>query len=178
MNIDEFIKPNYTYMEVPEEFMCIYHKLLYYLADFGEDALKECETACSGKNKNILKCWGMFQSALAAKALGKDKLAEVLIKYIDTQLELIYRGTDKEMFNGGFILPIDENGYVHALASCANAIEFYLHNPLEPPYKYGDSDDEVFEPGNLYVRYNNEMSKHRDFYIEDDHLFVKSDLQV
>ena len=54
MEVKDFIKDGYIYLEIPEAWLCTYHKLLYYLADFGEDALKNCETSCSGKNKNIL----------------------------------------------------------------------------------------------------------------------------
>lgn len=171
----KFISDGYTYLAIPEEWLCLYHKLLYYLADFGEVALKDCETSCSGKNKNILKCWGMFQSAIAAKSLGKDKLANTLIKYVDAQLELIYKNSDKDMFSGGFIFPIDENGYVKGLNSCANSIEFYVHGPLEPVEVV---DDFTFEPGKLYARVFGNQSAKRNFFIEENDLIVESDLTV
>ena len=117
----------------------------------------------------------MFQSDIAAKSLGKDKLANTLIKYVDAQLELIYKGSDKDMFNGGFILPIDENGYVKGLNSCANNIEFYVHGPLEPVEIV---DDFTFEPGRLYVRIGDNNSAKRNFYIEENDLIVESDLAI
>lgn len=175
MEDTNFISDGYTYLAIPEEWLCLYHKLLHYLADFGENALRDCETSCSGRNKNILKCWGMFQSAIAAKSLGKDKLANTLIKYVDAQLELIYKGEDKNIFNGGFILPIDENGYVKGLNSCANTITFYVHGPLE---KLVVTDNITFEPGVLYARIGNGQSEKRNFYIEENDLIVESELTV
>ena len=176
MIIDEFVQKGYTYLEIPEEWMCLYHKLLTYLADFGEDALKECETACTGKHKNIIKCWGLFQSALAARSLGKDKLANTLIKYIEAQLELVYKGEDKEEFNGGFILPVDETGHVYGLMSCANNIQFYVHHPLEEKQTIviDEQTQETmdFYPGRLYVRLSDGKSKHRDFYINEKYFNV------
>lgn len=171
----KFKNNSYTYLEIPKEWLCLYHKLLYYLADFGEDAIKNCETSCNGKNKNILKCWGMFQSAIAAKSLGKDKLANTLIKYVDAQLELIYKGENKDLFSGGFILPVDENGYVKGLNSCANSIEFYVHGPLEPVEVV---DGFTFNPGVLYARINDGQSVKRNFYIEENDLIVESDLAI
>ena len=175
MALGDFVNKGYTYMEIPEEWLCLYHKLLHYLADFGENALKDCETSCSGRNKNILKCWGMFQSALAAKSLGKDKLANTLIKYVDAQLELIYKNSDEQPFDGGFILPIDENGYVKGLNSCANSIEFYVHGPLE---EIEFIDNIEFKPGHLYVRIADGRSSKRNFYIEENDLYVESELQI
>lgn len=175
MEDTNIISDGYTYLAIPEEWLCLYHKLLHYLADFGENALRDCETSCSGRNKNILKCWGMFQSAIAAKSLGKDKLANTLIKYVDAQFELIYKGSDKDMFNGGFILPIDENGYIKGLNSCANTISFYVHGPLEKPVV---TDNITFEPGMLYARIGNGQSEKRNFYIEENDLIVESELTV
>lgn len=167
----KFTTNSYTYLAIPEEWSCLYNKLLYYLADFGENALKDCEASCSGRNKNILKCWGMFQSAIAAKSLGKDKLANTLIKYVDAQLELIYKGENKDLFSGGFILPIDENGYVKGLNGCASSIKFYVHGPLEPVEIV---DGVTFEPGVLYARIIDGQNIRRNPYIEENDLIVES----
>ena len=171
MELNEFLKSGYVYLEIPEDWLCIYHKLLHYLADFGEDALKNCDTSCTGKNKNILKCWGMFQSALAAKSIGDDKLANTLIKYVDAQLDLIYNNSNEEIFKSAFILPIDENGYVKGLNSCGNSISFYLHGPLDEPIV---EENITIMPGCLYARLGNNVNK--DFYIENNNLYMKEQI--
>ena len=97
-----------VYLEIPYDYLCIYQQLLTYLADFGEDALRDCDSTCKGANKGIIQCWNMFQAAIASKALGRDKEASVLIKYIEAQLQLIYKGTDLDIYSAGELFPIDE----------------------------------------------------------------------
>lgn len=112
-------KPQYVYMMIPTEWVCVYHKLLVYLSDFGLEMLNDCQAGCKGRNKTITDCWNVFQSALAAKALGKDKQAELFITYIKAQLKSIYKVGDKEEFEGGYAYPIDENGELYAMVSCS-----------------------------------------------------------
>ena len=76
------IEPQYVYMTVPSKYVCVYHKLLVLMAQYGLDMLNDCSATCKGNNKNIITCWNMFQSAMAAYQLGQDKLAETLLKYI------------------------------------------------------------------------------------------------
>ena len=70
------ISPQYVYMTVPSKYVCVYHKLLVLMAQYGLDMLNDCSATCKGNNKNIVTCWNMFQSAMAAYQLGQDKLAE------------------------------------------------------------------------------------------------------
>ena len=74
------ITPEYVYLTIPREYVCTYHKLLIYLSDFGKALLDDCSSSCKGDNKTVIDCWNMFQSALACKALGKDKEAELLCR--------------------------------------------------------------------------------------------------
>ena len=71
------VSADYVYMIIPEEYICIYHKLLICLADYGEEALKDCKAACKGQNLYIIQCWNMFQSALACHALGLLDKADI-----------------------------------------------------------------------------------------------------
>lgn len=121
------ITPEYVYLTIPADWVCLYHKLLVYLADFGLDALKDCSAECNGTNKRIIKCWNMFNAALAAKALNRTKEANVLIKYITAQLETIYDKEGKEQYTGRFSLPVDENGMLKAYITCkCNESKFYI----------------------------------------------------
>ena len=112
------IKPKQVYMMIPTKWVCIYHKLLVYMSDFGLEMLQDCQAGCKSRNRTITDCWNTFQAALAAENLGKTKEAEVLITYIKAQLKAIYKSTDKEDFNGGYVYPINEDGTVEALISC------------------------------------------------------------
>ena len=98
------INPQYVYMTVPSKYVCVYHKLLVLMAQYGLDMLNDCSATCKGNNKNIVTCWNMFQSAMAAYQLGQDKLAETLLKYIKGQLNIIYEGSEQVQYSGSITL--------------------------------------------------------------------------
>lgn len=151
----QFEEVQYLYLTIPSEYVCIYHKLLSQLADFGLDALRDCNSTCKGTNKTIIQCWNMFQAAIAAKELGKDKEAETLIKYIEAQLELVYAGTENNIYLGGRLYHIDENGHVYGDVSCTTNTRF-----------------RVTEGGKLYQYFLNENSKKSQCEIDEAHLIT------
>lgn len=118
--------PQFVYMMIPSEYVCVYHRLLVYLSDFGKELLSDCSAACRGTNKTVVDCWNVFQSAVACYNLGKLKEAETYIKYINAQLELIYKGTGNKVYDDNFIAPIDEEGHIKALVSCGQQTKFYI----------------------------------------------------
>ena len=69
----------YTYLDVPSKYNCVYKRLLIKLSDLGVDMIKDCTSTCKGINRQVINCWNMFQSAMAAYQLGQDKLAETLL---------------------------------------------------------------------------------------------------
>jgi len=162
----------FIYLEIPIDYACTYHKLLTYMADYGEDAIKECDSACKGNNKSIIKCWNMFQAALAAYEIGRIKEANLLINYINAQLDTIYKKTDYIPELNGTIEPIDEKGHVFGTLTCRNYIEFYVHI---------EETNEDFKQGHLYAKILNESSGARDFEkITDEQLdlIVKSNYRL
>ena len=152
------IQPEYVFMTIPAEYVCIYHKLLVYLSDFGLELLQDCQASCAAKNKSIIDCWNMFQSMIACHNLGQTDKAEVFKKYIEAQLEIYYKGSDKEVYNGGMVYPITPDGHLKAEVSCSNNIKFEV-DPLT---------------GKLYQKYLDEQSTTKDFFIKDDNLIVES----
>lgn len=120
------ITAKYTYMVIPTEYVCVYHKLLVYLADFGKALLTDCSAACKGSSKTVVDCWNMFQSAIACYNLDRKKEAETYIKYIEAQLKLIYKGTGKDVYDDRFVVPLDEKGHISAIVSCGNETKFYV----------------------------------------------------
>ena len=110
------IKPEYLYITIPAEYVCVYHRIMVMLADYGEEMLKDCKASCTDRNSNVIECFNMFNAAIAARKLGKDKLAETLIKYIKTKINQIYRGSDNSTET--FIFPVDENGHIKSIVSC------------------------------------------------------------
>src|SRR5574344_385649 len=148
------IEPEYIYVTVPAEYICVYHRILAMLADYGEDMLKDCKASCTNRNSNVIECFNMFNAAVAARKLGNDKLAETLIKYIKAKINQMYRGVDNST---SFVFPVDENGQLKAFVSCNERPMFYINpedgelyehkfgNGFEEHFGLGDEDTDISE---------------------------------
>ena len=160
------IEPEYVYVTIPAEYICVYHRILAMLADYGEDMLNDCKASCTDRNSNVIDCFNMFNAAVAARKLGKDKLAETLIKYIKAKINQMYRGVDNST---SFVFPIDENGQLKAFVSCNERPMFYI-NPEDGElyeHKFGNGFEEHFGLGDE----DNDISKE----IDRDKLIVTLD---
>lgn len=157
------IQPEYLYLTIPADYICTYHKLLVYLADFGKNLLNDCSAACKGNNKIVIDCWNLFQSALACRTIGQDKQASLFIDYINKQLEQIYKGTNKEVFNGSNYYSITPDGKLKALVSCQT-----------PNIKF----EVDLNTGELYQKYLDEKPDKDVFVIDDDDLIVESENKI
>lgn len=78
----------YIYLTIPEQYKCVYEKILVKLSDLGIDIVKDCGATCRGINRSVINCWNMFQAACAAYNLGEEKKAHLLMHYINVQLNL------------------------------------------------------------------------------------------
>ena len=148
------VEPEYVYVTIPAEYICVYHRILAMLADYGEDMLKDCKASCTDRNSNVIDCFNMFNAAIAARKLGKDKLAETLIKYIKAKINQMYRGVDNST---SFVFPVDENGQLKAFVSCNERPMFYINpedgelyehkfgNGFEEHFGLGDEDNDISE---------------------------------
>lgn len=94
---NEHLIGDYIYLSVPSEWLYTYRKLLFLLSCAGKEMLDDCNYACKNNGKNVYNCWSIFQSALAAKALGEDKKANLFIDYIDKQLNIYAKNYDVEI---------------------------------------------------------------------------------
>lgn len=140
------IQPEYVYVTIPAEYICVYHRILAMLADYGEDMLKDCKASCTDRNSGVIECFNMFNAAVAARKLGKIKLAETLIKYIKEKINMIYQGNDNST---SFVFPIDENGQLKAFVSCGERPRFEI-NPDDGAlyeHKFNNGFDEHFKLG-------------------------------
>ena len=140
------IEPEYIYVTIPAEYICVYHRILAMLADYGEDMLKDCKASCTDRNSGVIECFNMFNAAVAARKLGKDKLAETLIKYIKAKINQIYGGKDNST---SFVFPVDENGQLKAFVSCGERPRFEI-NPDDGElyqHKFHEGFDEHFRLG-------------------------------
>ena len=161
----------YVYVTIPAEYICVYHRILAMMADYGEEMLKDCKASCTDKNNNVIECFNMFNSAVAARKLGKDKLAETIIKYVKAKINQIYKGIDNST---NFVFPVDETGKLKAFVSCGERPKFEI-NPdsgelLE--HKFNNGFDEHFHLGSEDTdpTYNTHIStedvKDKGLYVE------------
>lgn len=134
----EEVKVEYVYLTIPAEYICIYHKLVMAVSEMGKDIIDDCNYTCQNKGKNIVNCWNLFQSAVANYNLGNYKEANFYIKYIDKQIELIYKN-DKHVYPTSMPVKITPDGRLHATVSCCSQQRFYVDA----------------ETGKLYREFNN-----------------------
>lgn len=180
------IEPEYVYLTIPAEYICVYHKILAMLADYGEEMLQDCKANCTDRNSNVIECFNMFNSAIAARKLGKDKLAETIIKYIKAKINQIYKGKDNST---SFVFPVDEHGYIKAFVSCnehplfeinpddMNLYKHYYETNNLDHYSLGDEDEDdkikgEIDPLLLDVTFD------ARFEVVDDHVLPCGDLKI
>lgn len=171
------VEPEYVYVTIPAEYICVYHKILAMLADYGEAMLKDCKASCSDRNSNVIDCFNMFNAAVAARKLGKDKLAETLIKYIKAKINQMYRGVDNST---GFVFPVDENGQLKAFVSCTERPMFYI-NPEDGElyeHKFGNGFEEHFGLGDEDNNISEEIERDKLIVTLDPRYDVVNDITV
>ena len=171
------IEPEYVYVTIPAEYICVYHRILAMLADYGEDMLKDCKASCTDRNSNVIDCFNMFNAAVAARKLGKDKLAETLIKYIKAKINQIYRGVDNST---SFVFPVDENGQLKAFVSCNERPMFYI-NPEDGElyeHKFGNGFEEHFGLGDEDNYISEEIERDKLVVTLDPRYDVVNDITV
>lgn len=117
------INPEYIYMTIPADYFCTYHKILILLSEYGVDMLNDCQAGCSNQNKSIINCFNMFNAAVAARKLGQNKTAEIIMKYVNGQLNIIH---NYEEIDTKIVFPVDENGYLKAIVSCGENPTFTI----------------------------------------------------
>ena len=124
MSYRKEVIPEYIYLTIPAEYVCVYHRIMAMLADYGEEMLKDCKAACTDRNSGVIECYNMFNAACAARLLGQDKKAQLIINYIKAKINQIYKGKDNST---SYVFPIDENGKLKAFVSCNDRPRFWIN---------------------------------------------------
>lgn len=86
----EYRDPAYVYSKVPTKYYGVYLTLLKLLSDNGETLLNDCVSACKSSSHKLISLWNMFNAACGAYLNNNKKLADVLIKTITSQLNIMY----------------------------------------------------------------------------------------
>lgn len=118
------IEPEYVYVTIPAEYICVYHRILAMLADYGIEMLQDCKANCTERNSGVIECFNMFNAAVACRKLGKTKEANVIITYIKAKINSIYQSKDNST---SFVFPVDETGQLKAFVSCGERPIFEIN---------------------------------------------------
>lgn len=145
------VKAEYVYMSIPSEYMCTYMRLLTLMSDIGKQLLEDCNATCKGSGKNIVNCWNMFQSAVAAYQLGRANEANFLINYIEKQVANLYKVNGMD-YNVVGKFPISSDGKVKAICSCGEPMKIEIETSDKEAYEEYElhKDD-----GKVFVMSNN-----------------------
>ena len=127
----------FVYVTIPAEYLCVYHKILVLLADYGIEMLKDCKASCTDRNSGVIECFNMFNAAVAAYKLNNTSLANTLITYVKAKIEQIYKGR----VDTTFVFPLDEDNNIRSFVSCEETIKLFI-NPLDNELFANTFDDD------------------------------------
>lgn len=154
------IVPERVYMTIPVDYICTYHKIIMYIADFGKDIINDCKATCNTKGRTINSCWNLFQSAVANYNIGNKKEAQFFIDYIEKQLDLMYQGVSNRSYPKSMPIKITPDGHLQAILTCNNGTHFVVDS----------------ETGRLYQEYletNNSIPDENEYEIESNNLIYQ-----
>lgn len=143
----------YVYITIPKDYVCIYTKILIMFVDFGLDLLNDCKASCNDRNRKIIDCYNMFNAAIAARQLNETKQAEVLIKYVEKQINLMYNNNPP---CPDLVYKVTEDGKLLARVDCGNKPTFIVdvdngiltsETKGQPTSEYGLSDKDISSTG-------------------------------
>lgn len=127
----------FVYITIPKEYLCVYHKILVMLADYGIEMLDDCKASCTERNSGVIECFNMFNAAVAAYKLNNTSLANTLITYVKAKIEQIYKGR----VDTTFVFPLDEDNNIRSFVSCEETIKLFI-NPLDNELFANTFDDD------------------------------------
>ena len=80
---------DFLYLKIPDEYSCVYNKLLNSLSSLGLKGLLDCKGLSLPCNniKNIIDSWNMFQISCAAYELGEVDKADTIINFINKKMK-------------------------------------------------------------------------------------------
>lgn len=168
------VELEYVYVTIPAEYICVYHRILAMLADYGEEMLKDCKASCTDRNSGVIECFNMFNAAVAARKLKKDKLAETLIKYIKAKINQIYGGEDNST---SFVFPVDETGQLKAFVSCGERPKFEINSDdmhlYEHKFDNGFTEHYYLGDEDMSETYDDDEEAYANYVEEDSGLTVE-----
>lgn len=123
INIKEILLSD-IYLLIPENYITIYQKLITLIIN-NNKAIKEKPD--NVVNKQIIDCWNLFQSAVAAYNLGFEKDADFFISFINCNIDNIINKYG-EIYNETFYLEHPDMIGIRGSEITIDDINFYVDN--------------------------------------------------
>lgn len=123
INIKEILLSD-IYLLIPENYITIYQKLITLIIN-NNKAIKEKPD--NVVNKQIIDCWNLFQSAVAAYNLGFIKQADFFINFIDCHINNIINKYG-EIYNETFYFEHPDMIGIRGTEITIDDIDFYVNN--------------------------------------------------
>lgn len=140
INIKEILLSD-IYLLIPENYITIYQKLITLIIS-NNKAIKEKPD--NVVNKQIIDCWNLFQSAVAAYNLGFEKDADFFISFINCNIDNIINKYG-EIYNETFYFEHPDMIGIRGTEITIDDIDFYVNN----------------EDGNIYQKINKDETDNK-----------------
>lgn len=140
INIKEILLSD-IYLLIPENYITIYQKLITLIIN-NNKAIKEKPD--NVVNKQIIDCWNLFQSTVAAYNLGFEKDADFFISFINCNIDNIINKYG-EIYNETFYFEHPDMIGIRGTEITIDDIDFYVNN----------------EDGNIYQKVNKDETDNK-----------------
>lgn len=93
----------YVYTVIPKDWIGLCQTIYYLYTEYGLEAIKECKISCDKRVSHIIDCYNIFNAAVTAYNSGRDKEANLIIKYLKEQMKIYYPNMpigDKKLYIG------------------------------------------------------------------------------
>lgn len=129
LNVTEVYKESGIAMYIPLKYTAVYKAIIILFSELGEDMLKDCNSFCKNKNKNIIECYTLFECALSAHNNNNFKLADLIINYLKKELNIM-ANLNKNKLSCTF--PLDNKGNINLFIEYENdnTQEVYIDKQL------------------------------------------------
>lgn len=141
INIKEILLSD-IYLLIPENYITIYQKLITLI--INNKAIKEKPD--NVVNKQIIDCWNLFQSAVAAYNLGFEKDADFFINFIDCNIDKI-KNIDEKL-----ILQLDDGNLEKVINNNNEDVEFKVDISTGQLIQIGEIKDNITIKDNYLIQ--------------------------
>lgn len=131
------------YLLIPENYISIYQKLIILIIN-NNKAIKEKPD--NVVNKQIIDCWNLFQSAVAAYNLGFEKDADFFINFIDCNIDKI-KNIDEKL-----ILQLDDGNLEKVINNNNEDVEFKVDISTGQLIQIGEIKDNITIKDNYLIQ--------------------------